>query len=111
MFVLDQANSGKKAAVQAKQALSKEMASMKKELSEDREKFRICVKKWFDPATSAWTYKNGGGARRGPGGAPEGPGRALRFLGTSKSDFADLDGFVSPIGWDDMFRAICGGSR
>jgi hypothetical protein len=41
------------------------------------------------------------GLRRGPGGAPEGPsgprrgpGGALRFLGTSKSDFADVVGFV-----------------
>ena len=39
------------------------------------------------------------GPRRGPGGAREGPrrgpGGALRFLGTSNSDFVDFDGFYS----------------
>ncbi len=33
-------------------------------------------------------------ARKGPGGAPEGPGGALRFLATSKWDFADVDVFA-----------------
>ena len=33
-------------------------------------------------------------SRRGPEGPRRGPGGALRFLGTSKSDFADVDGFV-----------------
>ena len=34
------------------------------------------------------------GLRRGPKGRRRGRGGALRFLGTSKSDFADFDGFV-----------------
>ena len=50
------------------------------------------------PGKAFKTLGGPGGARRGPGGAPEGPsgprrgpGVALRFLGTSKSDFADFD--------------------
>ena len=35
-----------------------------------------------------------GGALRAPEGPPEGPRRGPRFLATSKSDFADFDGFV-----------------